>query len=64
MNHILVPIDFSDTSGYALEVVAKIAKLREAEIVVLHMLGLSEAVLTKDERQEFEEARYYMKLAQ
>lgn len=63
MKHILVPVDFSDPSGYALQVAAKIAKLQEAEIIVLHMLGLSEAVLTKNETQEYEEARYYMELA-
>lgn len=62
MKHILVPIDFSDPSGYALQVAAKIAKLQGAEIIVLHMLGLSEAVLAKDETQEYEEAKYYMKL--
>ena len=63
MKYILVPVDFSETSEHALEVAAKIAKQQKAEIVVLHMLGLSEAVLTKDETQEFEEARYYMELA-
>ncbi len=63
MKKILVPVDFSEPSAYALEVAAKIAKLRQAEIVVLHMLGLSEAVLTKDESQEYEEAKYYMELA-
>lgn len=63
MKKILVPVDFSEPSAYALEVAAKIAKHRKAEIVVLHMLGLSEAVLTKDESQEYEEARFYMELA-
>lgn len=63
MKKILVPVDFSDPSAYALEVAAKIAEQQEAEIVVLHMLGLSEAVLTKDETQEYEEAKYYMELA-
>ena len=63
MQHILVPVDFSEPSANALEVAAKIAKLQNARITVLHMLGLSEAVLTKDESQEYEEAKYYMKLA-
>ncbi|WP_289645004.1 universal stress protein [Maribacter aestuarii] len=63
MKKILVPVDFSEPSAYALEVAAKIAELQKAEIVVLHMLGLSEAVLTKDETQEYEEAKYYMELA-
>ena len=63
MKKILVPVDYSDPSAYALEVAAKIAKRQEAEIVVLHMLGLSEAVLTKDEAQEYEEVKYYVELA-
>jgi nucleotide-binding universal stress UspA family protein len=63
MNKILVPVDFSDFSENALEVAATLAKKFDARIIVLHMLGLSEAVLTKDESQEFMEAQYYMKLA-
>jgi len=63
MKKILVPIDFSEPSAYALEVAAKIAEQQNAEIVALHMLGLSEAVLTKDETQEYEEAKYYMEIA-
>ncbi len=63
MDNILVPIDFSETSSNALEVAAKIAKDKNANITVLHMLGLSEAVLTKNEAHEFIEAKYYMKLA-
>ncbi|WP_109299421.1 universal stress protein [Aquimarina sp. AU474] len=64
MKKILVPIDFSKYSEYALKVAADIAKQQEAEILVLHMLGLSEAILTKDESQETAEAIYYMKLAE
>ena len=39
------------------------AKKFGAKLIVLHMLGLSEAIFTKDEAQEFMEAQYYMKLA-
>lgn len=63
MQHILVPVDFSQTSAYALEVAATIAKKQKATLSVIHMLGLSEAVLTKDETQEYDEAKYYMELA-
>ncbi len=63
MDKILVPIDFSEYSLYALEVAAQIAKKTEASIVILHMLGLSEAVLAKNDRQEHEEAKYYMNQA-
>jgi len=64
MKKILVPIDFSEYSEYALQVAADIAKKQHAEIIVLHMLGLSEAILTKDEAQEAAEAIYYLKLAE
>ncbi|AXT62287.1 universal stress protein [Aquimarina sp. AD10] len=64
MKKILVPVDFSKYSEYALEAAAVFAKQHDAEIIVLHMLGLSEAVLTKNEGQEVAEAVYYMKLAE
>ncbi len=63
MKRILVPVDFSQHAEYALEVAAILAKRFDSEILVLHMLGLSEAYLTKDEAQEAAEAHYYMKLA-
>ena len=40
MKKILVPVDFSDHSEYALEVAANIAKKQNAEIVAVHMLSL------------------------
>ena len=61
---ILVPVDFSEHSEYALEVAAQIAKQKNAELVVVHMLGLSEAVVNKDDSRDFMEAVYYLKLAQ
>jgi len=64
MKKILVPVDFSEYSEYALKVASEIAKKQDAEIIVLHMLGLSEAILTKDEAQEAAEAIYYLKLAE
>ncbi|TLP77285.1 universal stress protein [Maribacter sp. ACAM166] len=60
MNKILVPVDFSECSENALKISATIAN---AQITVLRKIGLSEAVFTKDENQEFIEAQYYMKLA-
>lgn len=63
MKTILVPIDFSEHSEYALEVAANIAKDNNASIVVLHMLGLTHAFLTQDEEADVFNAMYYMKLA-
>ncbi|AFL79685.1 universal stress protein UspA-like protein [Aequorivita sublithincola DSM 14238] len=64
MKKILVPVDFSQHSDYALEVAAGIAKKQNAEIIALHMMGLSEAVVTRDESKEVFEAMFYMKLAE
>lgn len=64
MKKILIPIDFSEHSEYALKTAATLAKKHNASLVVLHMMGLSEAVLTRDESQEMFEAIYYMKLAE
>lgn len=64
MKKILVPTDFSEPSENALEVAASIAKKHNAEIVVLHMMGLSDAVVTKNESREVFEAMYYMRLAE
>lgn len=41
MQRILVPVDFSEPSSFVLEVAAQIARAQQAEILVLHMLGLS-----------------------
>ena len=64
MKKILVPIDFSEHSEYALEVAAQLAKTHDAELVALHMMGLSQAVITKDDSNEVMEAMFYMKLAE
>lgn len=64
MKKILVPTDFSRPSENALEVAASLAKKHNAEIVVLHMMGLSDAVVTKNESREVFEAMYYMRLAE
>ncbi|EDM45169.1 universal stress protein [unidentified eubacterium SCB49] len=64
MNKILIPVDFSEHSEYALKTAATLAKRHNASLVVLHMMGISEAVLTKDESQEMLEGIFYMKLAE
>lgn len=64
MKKILVPVDFSKYSDYAMEVAAGIAKKQNAEIIALHMMGLSDAVVTRNESREVFEAMYYMRLAE
>ena len=62
MKTILVPVDFSQHSEYALEVAASLAKKQNAEIIIVHMMGLHDSFLTKDEKQEVFNAIYFMKL--
>lgn len=47
MKSIIVPIDFSEQSENALKVAASLAKKSDAELVVLHMLELSPAIMTE-----------------
>ncbi|MCK0159242.1 universal stress protein [Allomuricauda sp. F6463D] len=62
MKKILVPVDFSKHSEYALEVAANIAKKHNASIVLLHMIGISDSVLANSEIAEEAEAKYYLNL--
>lgn len=64
MKKILVPTDFSQPAEHALEVAASIAKKQDAEIILLHMMGLSDAIVTKNESKEVFKAMYYMRLAE
>lgn len=64
MNKILVPVDFSQHSEFALEVAAAYAKAYKAEILVLHMMGLADSIFIKDESQGVAEAVFHMKLAE
>ncbi len=64
MKKILVPVDFSECSENALKVAAKLANEYDAEIIALHMMGMSDAVLTNTQTKEMLEGIYYIKLAQ
>lgn len=63
MKKIVVPVDFSDYSEHALKVASNIAKIKSAELVVVHMMGLSDAVLPKDNSNSME-GMFYIKLTQ
>ncbi|MDX1271350.1 universal stress protein [Bizionia paragorgiae] len=54
MNKIIVPVDFSIHSENALKVAAKIASRKDSEIVVVHMMGVNDARITKDEEDSVE----------
>ena len=62
MKKILVPVDFSEYSENALKVASEIVKKQNAEIVAVHMLGLSEAVITKEDNSM--EGMFFLKLTQ
>ncbi|MBV1924071.1 MAG: universal stress protein [Flavobacteriaceae bacterium] len=64
MKKILVPVDFSEYSEYALKVAANLAKQHNAEIIALHMMGISDAVLSKNQSKQMLEGIYFMKLAE
>src|SRR5690606_28322546 len=61
---ILVPTDFSKSSENALEVAAAIAKHHDAEIILLHMMGLADGMATKSDKQEVFKALYFMRYAE
>ena len=64
MKKILVPIDFSEHSEYALETAAAIAKKHGSELFVLHMLELSNAIYTASSSTLSEASVFYLKLAE
>ncbi len=64
MKKILVPVDFSECSEQAIKVAANLAKQYNAEIIALHMMGITDAVLTHTQTEQMLEGVYYVKLAQ
>ncbi len=64
MKTIIVPIDFSEQSEYALKVAASLAKKHEAEILALHMLELNEAMISSSEGFHPEQTVFLLKLAE
>lgn len=64
MNKIIVPIDFSKYSEYALEAAAILAKQHNAEILVLHMLEMSDQLLTGSDTGQKPKVLFFLKLAE
>ncbi|WP_417867269.1 universal stress protein [Xanthomarina gelatinilytica] len=64
MNKIIVPIDFSEHSEYALEAAVKLAKGNDAEIIALHMLEMSDSVLNSTDAEQQQKAVFFLKLAE
>ncbi|MFP2997304.1 universal stress protein [Spongiivirga sp. MCCC 1A20706] len=59
MKQILVPIDFSETSSYALETAANIAREHNSHIILLHMLRGVQLDFDDSKFDGFMEASYY-----
>ncbi len=64
MKKIIVPIDFSNHSEYALKTAAKLAKQYDAEVLALHMLEMSDIMLTASDGLQNEKAVFFFKLAE
>ncbi|MBJ6368701.1 universal stress protein [Snuella sedimenti] len=64
MKKIIVPIDFSEHSEYALKTAAQLAKQYDAEVLALHMLEMSDIMLTASEGLQNQKAAYFFKLAE
>ena len=64
MKKIIVPIDFSEHSEYALKTAAQLAKKYSAELLALHMLEMSDIMLTASEGEQYQKAVFFLKLAE
>ena len=64
MKKIIVPVDFSEYSEKALQTAVFFAKETKAEIVVVHMLELSNAVLSQSESYIQQEMLFYLELTE
>lgn len=62
MKKIIVPIDFSEHSEYALKTAAQLAIKNASEIIVLHMLEMSEAILNASGGDQNSKALFFIKL--
>ena len=64
MKKILVPIDFSEHSEYALKAAADIAKRSSGELILVHMLGLTDALISRKESTDGIDTVFFFKLAE
>lgn len=64
MKKIIVPVDFSEYSEYALRTAAQLANKNGSEIFAVHMLELSDTILTSVGEPYEPQAVFYLKLAE
>ena len=60
MKKIIIPVDFSQHSEYALEAGAALAKQHNAELIVMHMLELSESIFSTSGSEKSEETAFML----
>lgn len=63
MKKIIVPVDFSSHSEYALKVAASMAKKFKAELFLLHMLDISDQMISITEATKRRELLFFMQMA-
>lgn len=63
MKTIIVPVDFSEYSEFALKVAASLAKNNKAEIIAMHMLDLQTALMNESESYQLERSAFLLELA-
>lgn len=64
MKSIIVPIDFSEQSEYALKTAASLAEKHKCKIYALHMLELNRSLTTSSEGFHLEYSVYLIKMAE
>lgn len=60
MKKIIIPVDFSKHSEYALETAAALARKHNSELVVMHMLELSESIFSSSSSERNEETAFML----
>jgi nucleotide-binding universal stress UspA family protein len=63
MKKIIVPVDFSKYSEYALKAAASLARKYQAELTVMHMLELSDSIFSSSKNDKGEESAFMLMLA-
>ena len=63
MKKIIIPVDFSKHSEYALETAAALAKRYNSELIVMHMLELSESIISTTSAHRNEETAFMLMTA-
>ncbi|EPR74419.1 UspA [Winogradskyella psychrotolerans RS-3] len=63
MKKIIVPVDFSKYSEYALETGAALAKQHNSELIVMHMLEMSESIFSASSTERGEENAFMLMVA-